>query len=526
MLNNIFYEYLKNGLFISFLILLTLILSPILNKRYHATWRLGVWKIYTICLMVPISCIWARMWSSVFPKYLLSIVNFWNVPEIVNTPTTFEVIAKKNQVTPLMKNIFLDIDWLPIIWITGMCIYIIYLIIGYIVFRRNIKMCGRFMDEPMQYGLQETLFQNTNRKRPIQVYWCQNVVNPFITGVFRQIIVLPDKNYEPADLKMIMEHELVHYMKRDLWWKGVFVVILALNWYNPLIHIMNIALNRDMELCCDSAVIRNRDKEFIYQYSDMLLRNIEDAISKRGVLYVSLSNEKKTLEHRFKNIFDKKLRLNKMVLSFVVILILATGSFAFGDDRGNGYFENQQGYKQLLEKAIEQYQENETERLNSDGNIVISNYKEKEARYTKDDGTVDYEKLLKEEEGIVLDDWIAASDKFYEKKYGVVHNSIEPHVLSNAVKATYYSEDGEAWKLKKGNKVKIKIYADTDYFKSDGILNVGYIENKVPTEIEKFEIKKEKEVEFSIPITGEYKFYLECAASQPIIIKWIDICLE
>ena len=69
----------------------------------------------------------------------------------------------------------------------------------------------------------------------------------------------------------------------------------------------------------------------------------------------------------------------------------------------------------------------------------------------------------------------------------------------------------------------IKVGADIEHFNSTGYLLWGYSTGNDRTLIDKFYIKKEKDLEFIIPSDGEYKFFLTCGSSDPIIIKYLYI---
>ena len=63
-------------------------------------------------------------------------------------------------------------------------------------------------------------------------------------------------------LKMIFRHELVHVMRHDLWYKLLLVAVSTVHWFNPIIHWMVRAADRDLEISCDERVTRQKDKAF------------------------------------------------------------------------------------------------------------------------------------------------------------------------------------------------------------------------------------------------------------------------
>ena len=53
----------------------------------------------------------------------------------------------------------------------------------------------------------------------------------------------------------VLAHELVHIKRFDIITKVVLAVALCIHWFNPLLWVMYVLANRDIELSCDETVI-------------------------------------------------------------------------------------------------------------------------------------------------------------------------------------------------------------------------------------------------------------------------------
>ncbi|MEO1475269.1 MAG: M56 family metallopeptidase [Pseudomonadota bacterium] len=95
-----------------------------------------------------------------------------------------------------------------------------------------------------------------HRKVSIQTSFISD--SPFVTGLFRPIIVLPawfELDYSPEEREVALMHELMHVKRRDLWALQASTLFLALQWFNPAAHYAMRAFRSDQEASCDADVI-------------------------------------------------------------------------------------------------------------------------------------------------------------------------------------------------------------------------------------------------------------------------------
>ncbi|MEM8800346.1 MAG: M56 family metallopeptidase [Pseudomonadota bacterium] len=82
---------------------------------------------------------------------------------------------------------------------------------------------------------------------------------PLVTGLKNPIVLLPmwfNEDYEAAERRDALVHELMHLKRRDLWAFQMARIIAATQWFNPLAHIALKAFRTDQEAACDADVIR------------------------------------------------------------------------------------------------------------------------------------------------------------------------------------------------------------------------------------------------------------------------------
>jgi len=84
-------------------------------------------------------------------------------------------------------------------------------------------------------------------------------VVPAVLGVLRQKLVLPDgfeTDYSDEEQLLVIAHERMHQQRRDPWALAVCAAMRMLFWFNPIVHVAAVRFRRDVEMACDSAVLR------------------------------------------------------------------------------------------------------------------------------------------------------------------------------------------------------------------------------------------------------------------------------
>lgn len=158
-----------------------------------------------------------------------------------------------------------------------------------------------------------------------------------MTGFFKPLLLLPDLNYSDTELKIILRHELIHFKRKDIWYKLLLISANAVHWFNPLVYLMTVLSNKDLEMACDSMVIGNSDKTFRKQYSEAILSAIHKGNLRQTALSTYFYGGQKTMKERLANIFDmRKKRSGIFALFAVMTAVIITGAaVAYGvNDKG------------------------------------------------------------------------------------------------------------------------------------------------------------------------------------------------
>jgi hypothetical protein len=147
---------------------------------------------------------------------------------------------------------------------------------------------------------------------------------PLTFGISHPVILMPkatDWSDETA-LQYILAHEYVHIRRFDTVTKLILMVTLCVHWFNPLVWVMYVLANRDLELSCDESVIRQLGENTKSAYARTLIRMEE---TRSGLRPLCNSFSKNAIEERIVAIMKmKKTSLAAMLTAAIVIVGVGT----------------------------------------------------------------------------------------------------------------------------------------------------------------------------------------------------------
>ncbi|MDE7114441.1 MAG: M56 family metallopeptidase, partial [Acetatifactor sp.] len=161
---------------------------------------------------------------------------------------------------------------------------------------------------------------------------CTNnlISSPLLIGFFRPCIILPTADLPPMDFDYTIRHELMHFKRRDMFYKWLVQFTVCIHWFNPFVYPMSREIGRICELSCDEAVIRELDAQGRRAYGDTLLNAIGLGGSyKASLVSLTLNESKELLKERLDAIMNfKKIPKWGIFTSLFLTAILVYG-FAF-----------------------------------------------------------------------------------------------------------------------------------------------------------------------------------------------------
>lgn len=190
-------------------------------------------------------------------------------------------------------------DALPRIWAAGVGCMVLYMVVSLVRMRLSLRHAKRTEGN---------------------VYRCRGWDTPFVLGIFAPRIYVPEKVSEEA-LPHVLAHERCHIRRWDHIWKPMAFLLLAVNWFNPVLWWAYILLGRDMENACDEMVLKEADTARRAAYSRAL---VSCAAQPRMAAVCPLAFGEVAVKERVKNVINYK----KSALWAIVILAVAAAVIA------------------------------------------------------------------------------------------------------------------------------------------------------------------------------------------------------
>jgi len=83
-------------------------------------------------------------------------------------------------------------------------------------------------------------------------------IAPMLAGLARPILLLPRhlRDFDPAQQRLVIEHELTHLARRDPLWMHASFLLQAIQWFNPMVARIGKRLAWAQELGCDHNVLQ------------------------------------------------------------------------------------------------------------------------------------------------------------------------------------------------------------------------------------------------------------------------------
>lgn len=162
-----------------------------------------------------------------------------------------------------------------------------------------------------------------------------SIAAPLVVGALRPRILLPRSFAEsasPDDLRHVLMHELIHVRRRDLAFAWLWLLALALHWFNPLIWWAGSRMRRDREQACDQRVLAALPEPERIAYGHTLLKAIAAIDPKttfnRIAGSAAIVENKAELEGRLAMIRDyRPARPHHRLFGLVTVLALTAAAF-------------------------------------------------------------------------------------------------------------------------------------------------------------------------------------------------------
>lgn len=322
------------------MIVAIIILRALTIERFPKKTFLVLWWIALLRLLIPFSIPSVMSFYSWFDPNLPAVVEQSSAMESTFEPvlddssetmensTQFEMTPIPDtdieyvEVKPSKSFSEIFFDALPAIWGIGIGIIAAFFGINYWKGVREFR-----MSLPVENEFVNEWLSSHQLRRNITIHQYDCIHTPLTYGIFRPVILLPKESLEqsPSTLNFILTHEWVHIRRFDCVTKILLTAALCIHWMNPLVWVMYLLFNRDIELSCDETVLhllgRNRR-------SDYALALIDMEEQKGGFASFASGFGRNAIEERIRAIMKMKKASLITILAAVVVVACVSILFA------------------------------------------------------------------------------------------------------------------------------------------------------------------------------------------------------
>lgn len=329
MIGELFKALLITSLAGSVLAVVISLLRPITKKLFGYSWHYYIWLCVLFVMLMPV-----RFSVNTMPAPNIATQAVQTQQTVVSEhPKTTENIV---QTAPIQKPQLLQkatVIWdriiynrmniLAYLWLIGAIALMLLNVLRYIRLNIKIRKNSEVISCP------ETR-EYTDRRINVRIW--ENVASPFITGIFRPMLILPKTELSEEQLHNILRHEMTHFKRNDILYKWFAEFVKCVHWFNPMAWYVSKQIAAECEISCDMSVTKNMTDSEEMSYISTILSLLPTGKSKQLPLTTQMASSKKFLKRRFVMIKNKKTtsRFMSVLSAVIAVIMLSTTVFASG----------------------------------------------------------------------------------------------------------------------------------------------------------------------------------------------------
>ena len=292
-------------LILAVIVIRALAINMLPKKAFNALWWISV-----VRLMIPFSI------PSAFSVYSLMGSH---APGNGSQAIRVLPIGASGQAASMPDSITNAVSTWTVVWAAGVLVCAVFFSLAYWKCRKEFQ-----TSIPVGNDFTENWLSVHQQGRRISIRQSGRFSAPLTYGVLHPVILMPTSTkWENTDsLAYVLAHEYVHIRRFDSIRKLVLIVVLCVHWFNPLVWVMYILANRDIELSCDEAVVRFFGENTKAAYARALISMEE---TRSGLTPLCNSFSKNAIEERITAIMKiKKTTVFSLVLAGFIVVGTAT----------------------------------------------------------------------------------------------------------------------------------------------------------------------------------------------------------
>ena len=295
------------------MILVITVLRALAMNRVPKKTFLALWAAALLRLLLPVSLPSALSIYSLLGKTASPAVTELPAPAVpgLQSGQTAAVLPQTGAVPVQTISVW------SIVWLAGLVLCAGFFAVGYWSCRREFR-----MSFPVDNDTSRRWLGAHPLRRKLSIRQSGRVSSPLTFGVLHPVILMPKKTdwSDETALQYVLEHEFVHIRRFDAVSKLLLTAAACTHWFNPLVWVMYVLANRDMELSCDETVVRRFGSGTRVAYANVLICMEE---GRSGFAPLGSHFSRNAIEERITAIMKTK---KITVMSLVLAALLVAGT--------------------------------------------------------------------------------------------------------------------------------------------------------------------------------------------------------
>jgi len=323
------------------LVLCLSFLQPLTKKIFSAIWHYRMYMLVVLFLLIPIGVVGGSLFANMQDTANQGLPS---VPDIINDMITVQQADMLPQaagkslpqtypdlITPVAPVITVKtvLSFLPFIWLVGVFAFIIWHGIQLVRFKKKIVRTSLQIEDKEKLSVLENTMVKMRIKGKLHLFSNNIIKTPMLVGLFRTYLILPEVEMSDRELEVILQHELIHSKRHDLWVKSLAFFAKAIHWFNPAAYRLARNIDTFCELSCDEQVVSDMNMEERQFYGETILNVLCRVVNQHSGMYATLAESKKGIERRLTQIMNVRKNSKRIILtSLVAAAILCLSGFA------------------------------------------------------------------------------------------------------------------------------------------------------------------------------------------------------
>lgn len=300
---------LEASIAMSVIALVYMAITPLISKKFTAKGRYYGWLVIIIGLIIPF-----RFYSQVSVVSIDGLIPAMKATNI-------------HPVEPYAAAMSSTIPWTVLVaglWLAGVAVFITIHVIRHRRFLKIVKRWSVEITDQQVLNMLHDVQAKLGIKQQVELQICSGISSPMLIGFIRPTILLPTGNIPPDELLFVLKHELIHFKRRDVWYKALVFVATALHWFNPFVYMIAREISIQCEISCDEEVVKNVDMDGRQKYVEAIIGVIRKQSRARSTFSTNFYSGKLGMKYRVFSIMDAKNK--KRGFSIFAMIVVATFS--------------------------------------------------------------------------------------------------------------------------------------------------------------------------------------------------------